>query len=561
MSFNAFFRRLKELADPAAFERAQQRAILKQRPMKNGKMPPPPTRYDLAGYPRFKHTDIHGTLPFKAMGQGWKIEPSAVPGNGNNWPSEPGERAVSRRGARKSPSKCRNMNESPMASLPTQGDRRMIDPLHFVAPSGNTADVWGAEGGAVVLDHHYASGITADVGGPKDGYEAEKRAVPAGRHASAGSGRPNNWRLTCKGIPGAIKARGKFPAKPLSYRNAEIIFRDDCYWFSVCVEMELRMEPKRPALPIKVEFNLIDEFAAVKIASNGQRLPGLEFGFHPDPEQTTLRMQGTCVESPGDSPYPLGGDGMDGWRASAGQPSGSPRPLGGDGFAFTARSAVGPGDSPRPLGGDGGNKSLDLSACPGDSLCLLGGDGYVHHGYESEKPGDALRTQGGDGRGIGGTPGDSRHPLGGDGDGERDRRYRRGSWRWREAKRIIARRKAREARRRREALHVWTTRLVRNACDLTVVSPRIKQHTQSPRGNAAEWGANVETVSMLNRNTLSQAPASAVQMLTYKAAEASIRCDVIIDEAPLLAVGHDLVAAGKSHRRTKRAIKKELEYV
>lgn len=87
--------------------------------------------------------------------------------------------------------------------------------------------------------------------------------------------------------------------------------------------------------------------------------------------------------------------------------------------------------------------------------------------------------------------------------------------------------------------------------------PPVKENTQSPRGSDAEFGANVETVSKLNRNTLNQAPAMAIQMLAYKAEEAGIRCDVIEDAAPKIAIGGKLVAAGKAVRKSKRALREQ----
>lgn len=90
---------------------------------------------------------------------------------------------------------------------------------------------------------------------------------------------------------------------------------------------------------------------------------------------------------------------------------------------------------------------------------------------------------------------------------------------------------------------------------VTVITPAVRSVTKSPRGNERQWGAAVEAVSNLNRNTLNQAPAMAVQMLAYKAKEAGIRCDVVADVAPDIAVGEKLVAASKAVRRSKRAMK------
>ena len=114
---------------------------------------------------------------------------------------------------------------------------------------------------------------------------------------------------------------------------------------------------------------------------------------------------------------------------------------------------------------------------------------------------------------------------------------------------------ARIARKRRNALHVWTARIVACSTDLTIVAPPVKPSTESPRGDKRNWGAAVEPVSDLNRHVLSLAPATAIAMLVYKSEEAGVRCDVITDEDPEIAVGRDLVASGKELRRASRRLK------
>jgi putative transposase len=108
------------------------------------------------------------------------------------------------------------------------------------------------------------------------------------------------------------------------------------------------------------------------------------------------------------------------------------------------------------------------------------------------------------------------------------------------------------ARKRKNALHVWTARIVARASDITIVAPPLREVVRSPRGDDKQWGANIGIVSELNRHLLSQAPGSAIQMLRYKSAEAGIRCDVVTDEAPNVAVGGELVTAGKTLRRARR---------
>ena len=123
----------------------------------------------------------------------------------------------------------------------------------------------------------------------------------------------------------------------------------------------------------------------------------------------------------------------------------------------------------------------------------------------------------------------------------------------------ISRLSAQVARIRHNALHVWTTRLVAQSAGLTIITPAVQRMTQSPHGDAGHWGAYTEEVSTLNRNTLNQAPGLAVQMLEYKAKEAAIRCDVIADPAPPIALGRDAVVAGKKVRKVRREVRKRLE--
>jgi hypothetical protein len=123
----------------------------------------------------------------------------------------------------------------------------------------------------------------------------------------------------------------------------------------------------------------------------------------------------------------------------------------------------------------------------------------------------------------------------------------------------ISRLAARIARVRANALHVWTTGIVARAADVTVIAPPVREHIATPRGDAKSWGAQVELVSDINRQVLAQAPAIAIKMLEYKAAEAGIRCDVVSDQAPPVAVGRELVAAGKELRRARRAHREEIE--
>ena len=144
---------------------------------------------------------------------------------------------------------------------------------------------------------------------------------------------------------------------------------------------------------------------------------------------------------------------------------------------------------------------------------------------------------------------------------ERDRRYPRKpgqkpSRNWRRMTERMGKLSAHIARKRRERLHEWTTAVVAKSSDLIVVAPPAKDHTRSAKGTEKSWGAAVEAVAELNRHVLSQAPASAVQMLRYKAEEAGTRVDLREDANPPVAIGRGLSEATKAVRAARRALKK-----
>lgn len=127
--------------------------------------------------------------------------------------------------------------------------------------------------------------------------------------------------------------------------------------------------------------------------------------------------------------------------------------------------------------------------------------------------------------------------------------------RYREIKQRLARVRAREKRQRREALHEWTTNVIRGASRLTIVRPEnFKDKIKTGHGNAHSWGAAVEVKAEMNRHVLGQAPAMAVSMLEYKATEAGIECEVkVVPE--ILAVGNQLVDTAKKVRQSRRIVK------
>jgi len=140
----------------------------------------------------------------------------------------------------------------------------------------------------------------------------------------------------------------------------------------------------------------------------------------------------------------------------------------------------------------------------------------------------------------------------------RNKRWTDDEWNNRcEDKAEIGRLASHIARVRRNALHVWTKQLVERASVLTIIKPAsIKDFTQTARGNVKNWGAAVEIVSEINRDTLSHAPAMAVQMLEYKAEELGIPCQVIEDDTPEISISKAFVASRKVSRRSARETKK-----
>lgn len=127
---------------------------------------------------------------------------------------------------------------------------------------------------------------------------------------------------------------------------------------------------------------------------------------------------------------------------------------------------------------------------------------------------------------------------------------------FREACEEIRRLECRIRRGRADALHVWSAHIVERAATLTIEMPRVSKHTRTPRGDAKQWGAEVQTVSALNRDVRFYAPAMAAAMLQYKAAEATIPCEVKMIEAPEIAIGAELKQSRQILRRAARTIRK-----
>lgn len=303
------------------------------------------------------------------------------------------------------------------------------------------------------------------------------------RAPSGGAGardRARTWTFSMRGIPGAIRARGRFPVDPAALKTADLRVVDDHWTLSVCADMpDLRRAHGDKTLTVR--FDLIDSFASVTDAD------------------------GQCMAGPSD-PFMTGGEGE------------IPR--------------IGNGFSERPCGDPANAGDVQAPSAASNATAACG---------DPANAGDVRVSQ--------------PTPLSDAVQSARDRRFRKFSVRWKREKRRVARIKAKEARRRREYLHRWTTAIIQRACDLTVVAPIISQ-MRTGRGDKRAPGAEVATIASLNRVVREQAPASAVAMLEYKAAHAGIRCDVIRAADHQTTIGGDLRAAAISTRRARRTAKR-----
>lgn len=95
-------------------------------------------------------------------------------------------------------------------------------------------------------------------------------------------------------------------------------------------------------------------------------------------------------------------------------------------------------------------------------------------------------------------------------------RCERGSVNRKKAVRLLGRRKAREARRRKDALHKASTRLAKNHYLIGIEDLRVKNMTASAAGTTAEPGKNVAHKRGLNRAILEIGWGMYAGMLAYK---------------------------------------------
>lgn len=343
-----------------------------------------------------------------------------------------------------------------------------------------------------------------------------------------------NWRIYAKGIPGRIRARGKFPAEPKEIRTMQLMERDGAWWASIVVKMEARLVHGRA--PVEVDFDLVDRFATVKNRANGECLSGLSDFFGDREGEFSNNRRG-----------------LDQHRADASSICGEAT---GDLFACDLFREA---EASSVCGEATGARSAKSSSAGAEASAICGEATGVPHYIPGDETADASSVCG-EATGLKSSSFSSRMADAYVADAiqsNRDRRYQKFSCRWRREKARIAKLKAKQARQRREALHLWATQIIRAASDVLVIAPEIKQSTKSARGDERNPGAAVEPVAMLNRHILSQAPASAIQMLEYKAAEAGIQFARITPAEHAVNIGRELPKATKLARKARRILRKE----
>lgn len=276
-----------------------------------------------------------------------------------------------------------------------------------------------------------------------------------------------SFKIYAKGIPGLIKARGKFPAEPSEIRTMTLMKRDGAWWASIVV----RMAPRRSygTSSVLIDMDLIDTFAVVKNRDNGQCLAGLTVGKYPSGERITQINQ-----------------------------------------TYGVRPPVASGDL------EGNDRMASTAAPSGD----LKRDGWSE-----------VQSQG-------------------------DRHHKKFSYRWRQNRKRIARLRAKEARRRAHVLHNWSSRVIAAASCIEVSAPQVSDVLKSPRGDSKNPGAAVKTGTLVNKTINEYAPASAIAMLEYKAAEAGIPFAVRISSEHPAYIGRDISHTAKLERKARRSLKK-----
>jgi transposase len=442
--------------------------------------------------------------------------------------------------------------------------------------------------------------------GAQSGFPKFKRCDSFGmREMNRGGWRFIDNRLTLQGIPGRIRARGKFPACPRELRTCELMLRAGIWWLSVVAVMPRRMEARQD-LSGEVAFNLVDSFACVRHVDGGCAAGPEETVYAAADGRISLSSKEVTGEAPAATSESRGNRRKDhsfsifSYPAATSESRGNRRAWSGasayrapaatsekrgnrrDGLLLSpAEAPAATGDtrgdrrgtalrcrSPHPAatGDQQGNRRVRTRAIvplPPAATCDQQGNSRerreslatLNPAATSDKQGNR-RT----GRILGrmGSPAatdETKRIHRTDELRQKMSRCRRGSYRYRQLRLRLARLCARQANQRREALHVWTTRLVRRFAALRIIKPPLPEITESGHGNERDWGAAVALKAQFNRRLLDQSAGAAIAMLEYKIVERDGTATVDIDPDPVAAAGNLIVAATKANRKLKRTIR------
>jgi transposase len=365
------------------------------------------------------------------------------------------------------------------------------------------------------------AGAGASSGFPRFKAAARHDCLPF-RDGSGWSMRPSasGWRIYLKGIVGLIRARGRFPAAIDEFRTMEVLRRDGGWWLSVVVRMQPRRRAGATALTIRLD--LIDQFAEVKSADGG--CTSVAF-CHPESENsldTTIGLSGTPCGNLADAGEMVE-EHMD---------------------AHVSATCGNLADAGEMVGSLMADEACSNPVVAGEMQAQLvfgkAAETCRNHVAAGEMQ---VGTYGRADARAGGITIDTLKSL-------RDTGPKRYSRRWYRLSARIRRMERQMARQRAHDLHVWSSAMIACACAIEIIAPEIATLTAAGRGDRRVWGAAVQTIAAVNRHILGQAPASAIAMLAYKAAEAGISFTHTIDRAPKAAIGHEI---GQSVRTTRKA--------
>lgn len=164
----------------------------------------------------------------------------------------------------------------------------MVKPLREAFPEWAEMSTWTAHRVAYAMSKAFESffsrakkGAGASAGYPR--YKSYQRGEQNWLPHRFASGcklvhvQGNTWSLILKGVHGAIHARGKLPAPPNAWTDADIRYQAGTWWLSVAVDMNPRISPEIDGTT-SVSLDCIDCFAEV----DGKRIYAFDLGIFDD---------------------------------------------------------------------------------------------------------------------------------------------------------------------------------------------------------------------------------------------------------------------------------------